>query len=472
MKDSKRAGRKRDPKPYRPPAEGVQVSESALKDGVGQVLSPGLLGLVASSAASEYRKRILSIEVMLVGLIDFVLRKLPSFQSILDRLRGGEIAGLARIEVARSSFYDRLETISHTVFLQLLRETTAALSRTVGCERRVIAELAPFANGVYAVDDTTLDKLMRRTKWLKEYPKGGMETLGGRLGCALNLATGRVAEILYDPDSKANEKNHARPLIERLPAGALYVFDLGYFSFPFFDYLTERYCYFVSRLRQKTSFKVIQVLAEGPVYRDTIVYLGKYRADQAAHPVRLVELLIDGKWYSYLTNVCDPRMLPAPAVWALYGQRWHIEMAFAAIKRGLGMAFLRPSHQNGILIQIWSTLTVYQVLQNLRLEIAREHGWEDDDVSWTSLTRWIGWYGDKIREASLRSWLCEGAKEMGLKKRGVRKRKRDRLPADVLKACHPPPPSPTINDLVSRTARQGKPQPRIGPLLIIVGALA
>jgi len=473
MKNTKKKSRgSRNDKQYTPPAEAVEVSESELEAGMGEVLSPGLLSTVVASAPSDYRKRRLSIEVMVLGIIDFVLRKLPSFRSIVARLRGGQIDGLTEFYVADSSFYERLESIPHTVFLQLFRETTRALAKVTTCKRRVIAKLAGFANGVYAIDDTTLDKLMRKTKWLKEYPKGAMETLGGRLGCALDLVTGRIADILYDPDSKANEKNHARPLIDRLPAGSLYLFDLGYFSFPFFDYFTERYCYFVSRLRAKTSFNVVQVLAEGPHYRDRIIYLGKYRADRAMHPVRLVELLIKGKWYSYVTNVCNPTVLPGTAVWALYGQRWKIEMAFAAIKRGLGMAFLRATHKNGILIQIWSTLTVYQVLQDLRLQIAQRHGWEDDDVSWTSLTRWIGWYGERKEETPLRIWLLEGAQKFGLKKVGVRKRKSDKLPEEVLEECEPGPPPPPLDVLRSRTGRQGKPEPRIGTTEIILAALA
>ena len=250
------------------------------------------------------------------------------------------------------------------------------------------------------------------------------------------------------------------------------MFDLGYFSFPFFDYLSERFCYFVTRLRNKATFKEIEVLADGPLYRDRIIYLGKYKADQAAHPVRLVELLIKGNWFRYLTNVLNPQILPAPKVWALYAQRWNIEMAFAAVKRALKMAFLRATHQNGILIQVWSTLTAYQVLQNMRLEIAKEWGWKDDDVSWQILMRTISWYPETRRELPLRAWLIENGEKAGLKKRGVRKRKDDDLEAQLLDACLPPPLPPPAQKLTSRKGRQGKPEPRKTLSLTILAYLA
>lgn len=92
---------------------------------------------------------------------------------------------------------------------------------------------------------------------------------------------------------------------------------------------------------EKTSFEVVQELVVAPLYRDRIVWLGKHRADRAAYPVRLVDLLIAGTWHRYLTNVLDPRQLNARQVWALYVQRWTIETSFAAVKRSLGLAYLR-----------------------------------------------------------------------------------------------------------------------------------
>jgi hypothetical protein len=453
--------------------QDVPVDNKQLRQEVEHLFSGRFIQRVIASAPNIYRERILTIEVVMLALLNFVLAGLDSFLSLVDRLRTGEIPGLRKVEATPAAFYKRLRAISHNVFLVLLQETTKALNASRKYKRDWVKKLAPFANGIYAIDDTTLDALMRRTKSLKKFTKGSMETLGGRLGCALDLLTGAFVEVLYDSDSEANEKNHIRPLIDRLGLGNMYVFDLGYFAFPFFDYLTEHYCYFVSRLRNKTTYKVIQTLAEGQYYLDRIVYLGKYRADQASYPVRMIELLIDGTWYKYITNMLNPELLSAEQVWVLYAQRWSIEKSFAVVKRTLGMAFLRPCHQNGMLIQIWCTLAVYQVLQDLRLEIAYSNRWNEDEVSWHNLMDRISWYAQNpTNKGTLRGWLVERAEYIYLKKRGTRKRRREGLPKEVLKECRKILPPPDLIKIKPRIARQGKPEPRKNPSILILGGLS
>ena len=68
-----------------------------------------------------------------------------------------------------------------------------------------------------------------------------------------------------------------------LPKNSLLVFDLGYFAFTFFDDLTNAGSWFVTRLREKTSFTEQAVLLERPQARDRIVHLGKYRSNPSTH---------------------------------------------------------------------------------------------------------------------------------------------------------------------------------------------
>ena len=44
--------------------------------------------------------------------------------------------------------------------------------------------------------------------------------------------------------------------------------------------------------------------------------------------MRLVEIKAGKAWYSYLTSVLDPLILPPYVVADLYGRRWRIEKAF------------------------------------------------------------------------------------------------------------------------------------------------
>jgi hypothetical protein len=394
------------------------------------------------------RDRVLTLPRFALLLLSYVLKAMPSQAALLLASLEGQVPGLPALDIKPQAWSQRLQNVPHTLFLSLLVDATKSLA-TSPWRRPWVAPLAPWAKGIFALDDTTLDALARKVGWLAALPKGAPETLAGRLGCLLDLTTGKLAEVLYDDDSAANEKTHLRPLLERLVAGSLVVMDLGYFCFELIDWMHQRGLVFVMRMRAKTTFRVATVLAERPLYRDRIVYLGTVdKGDRCATPMRLVELCLDGLWWRYLTNELDPARLPAEAVWAVYGERWSLEVSFAAIKGALGLAKLSVSSINAALIQIWTTLTLYQVLQDLRLQVAFEAGWKADDVSWVNLMRRIQAYANQpAPKPPLREWLRERAKRRGVKKQGTRVRRRTSLPDDVAQACQPTPnasPEPSL----------------------------
>jgi hypothetical protein len=401
-------------------------------------------------------------------LLSFCVSGLPSFASLLDHLAAGKLPDVLPARVSGQAFYQRLVALGHDRFLLLLRATTAALRVSPG-RRSWVVDLAPWASGIFAIDDTTLDALVRRLPWLAAVPKGHATTLAGRLGTMLDLTTGKLHEVVFDPDSKANEKTHLWPLLTHVAQGALLVLDRGYFAFPIFDELTSRGLFFVTRLRAKTSYQIQQVLVDQPLYRDRIITLGIHRADRAAHPVRLVELCLAGKWWGYLTNVLDPHKLPAEKVWRLYLERWTIEEVFQTLKRVLGLAELRCSTQDGVLAQVWTSLTVYQVVQDLRLDIAHARGVGADDLSWVRVMRHLAIYTQKASpKPPLREWLGASAR---LVKQGTRKRGAKELPKEVAAACQQGQASvPKVGPVPKRKARQGKPAPRKkGPELTVGG---
>lgn len=86
--------------------------------------------------------------------------------------------------------------------------------------------------------------------------------------------------------------------------------------------------------------------------------------------LRLIEVLDRGTWHRYLTNELDPARLPAPYAVALYGQRWRIEEAYAAVKRLLGLAYFWVGSDNGVRLQLWATWILYAVLVDLTDAVA------------------------------------------------------------------------------------------------------
>ena len=66
-------------------------------------------------------------------------------------------------------------------------------------------------------------------------------------------------------------------LLEGLPVGSLILADLGYFSFAWFDYLTGQGSFWISRLKEKVTYQIVEVLAydDHTGMLDAIVWLGK-----------------------------------------------------------------------------------------------------------------------------------------------------------------------------------------------------
>ena len=101
----------------------------------------------------------------------------------------------------------------------------------------------------------------------------------------------------------------------------------------------------------------------------TALVLGTGRA-QARYAVRLVRWRVGVRWYTYLSNVLEPQVLPLAEIARLYARRWDMELAFLTLKEHLGLHLLWTSKLVSILQQVWACLIIAQVLQALRLEIA------------------------------------------------------------------------------------------------------
>ena len=167
------------------------------------------------------------------------------------------------------------------------------------------------------VDGSTLEALRKKTQTLQAQP--GL-VLAGRMMVMVEAFTHRPLWQLYTEDAAANDKRFAPDILAAVPQGGLLIFDLGFFSFLWFDDFTDQQKYFVTRLRQKTAYRTTHVLSHGPYYRDELIAVGLHHSHPCRHPLRLVSVLWHGQWYRYLTNVLDPaRSPPARSVSCIDG---------------------------------------------------------------------------------------------------------------------------------------------------------
>jgi hypothetical protein len=282
------------------------------------------------------------------------------------------------VQVVDQAIYNRLERAAGAMQAFFEQVSGWMGEQLVGLEDRT---LAPWATQVLALDESTLDAVGRWLPGLRRVLPGDPRLLAGRISALFDLRRQQWVRVDVLAEATANCKQHAREMLAELEAGVLLLFDRGYLSFPWFDELTERGLWWISRYANQASVQVRHILYQGDGVLDAIVWLGAYRADRAKYPVRLVQFYSRGHLQRYLTNVLDPQQLPLGEVARLYARRWDIELAFCLLKEHLHAGQLWSAKWPVICVQIWCALLLAQVFHGLQVQLAAQAGVDPFEVS-------------------------------------------------------------------------------------------
>ena len=373
------------------------------------------------------RQRLLTLPVMVAIIVSLVWRRVPSIAEVQKVLTREGLLGMAPLQVSAQAITKRLDVLPAVVMGQLFTEV---------CTRVQAQPPPPLPHPRWApvweafslialVDGSTLEALRKKTQVLRACE--GL-VLGGKMMVMVQAFSHRPLWQLYTEDAAANDKRFAAEIMAALPIGGLLVFDLGFFSFLWFDDFTDQQKFCVTRMRQKIAYRTVQVLSQGPYYRDEIIQVGQYRSHPCTHPLRMVSVLWQTVWYRYLTNVLDPQRLSARQVCELYRRRWRIEDAFALTKRVLDLAYLWTGSTNAVQLQIYATLIFYAVLLTICQQVAQVLGEPLERISVEMVFRALYHYSRAVERGAcddLVSFLAEHAKPLGIVKRW-RKHHRER----------------------------------------------
>lgn len=329
------------------------------------------------------RPEILPAALLWAGLLVCILRGTSSQLGIARLLSHTGLWRYPRVPVTAEAVRIRLQRSGPATMQQLFTAVTQELIAQDAGD----LTLAPFATGVYALDDSTLDQVARTLPALHDLPPGDDRLLPGKLCTAFDVRRQIFHTMVPTDLPRQNSKVAFPDLVATLPVGSLLLVDLGYFSFPGFDALTDDGYFFISKLRNKTSWEPVHVFTKSHGVYDALIWLGRYRADRAKHLVRLITVRVGGQTYRLITNVCDPQVLPAAEAIRLYLRRWDIELAFKLIKRELGLHLLWSARWEMILTQVWGVLIIAQIASSVRQQIARRAGVELFDVSLVLILR-------------------------------------------------------------------------------------
>lgn len=228
------------------------------------------------------------------------------------------------------------------------------------------------------------------------HAKKAVDGAGVKLQVSLDLFRGLPTVLALSPQAK-NERKIAffRPAGE----AALYIFDLGYWTYELFDTIITQGQHFISRLRADCNPRILKVyvgkqewvgkrLKEITLTGQTVDLLVNVSSDnphnpQMQHNVRLVGLWHAAKhrWHLYLTSLLAWQKFSAVLIGELYRLRWQIEILFRTLKSTLQLQHFIAHTENGIRIQIYAALIHYLLTQIIILKAAYETGYAVEDFS-------------------------------------------------------------------------------------------
>lgn len=363
------------------------TERSELVDAIEGFLKPILDGLAPEPVGSGAgRPRILPAVALWAGVLVGVIRGFNGQLDIWRLLTAKGLWDFPRFAVGDDAVYKRLQDAGRDTFQRLFEQVSAVLRGPGHPRPDGLGGLASFATGVYALDGMTLDTVSKRLPALRRQPG---PVLGGKLAAVFDLRAQLWRTVVVGEDAQANDKVAARDLLAGLERGSLLLADLGYFAFEWFDELTDHGYWWISRLRGKTSYELRHVFYQRDGVLDALVWLGRYRADRAAHTVRLVTITRAGKTWAYLTNVLEPQRLSVAEISQLYARRWDIERMFNLVKTHLHLHLLWSSQLTVVIHQVYAVFTVAQIILGLRAEIAQQANADVDEVSLELMIRWI-----------------------------------------------------------------------------------
>ena len=151
--------------------------------------------------------------------------------------------------------------------------------------------------------------------------------------------------------------------------GTMLVFDRGYEDHSWWRKLNATGVYFVSRLKDSTSYVIVEtrpVVAGTNVLRDEVVILATDK--ESAEPMRLrrIEVWLEEK-QDTMVFITNHLKLAASNIAAIYKDRWQIELFFKAIKQSLRIKTFIGTSENAVQTQIWTALIAMLLVRYLQL---------------------------------------------------------------------------------------------------------
>jgi Insertion element 4 transposase N-terminal/Transposase DDE domain len=215
----------------------------------------------------------------------------------------------------------------------------------------------------------------RNRDWLGRSGRAGYPML--ELMTLVETGTRALPGAVFGPTAEG-ETSYAGRLLHLLDAGMLVLWDKGFDGNAFLSAVAATGAQFLGRVKNSRRPPVLARLADGS-YLSVIGGL-KVRIIEAVVTVTCADATTYTGVYRLVTTLTDHRGHPAAALIRLYHERWEHESAYYALRHTImDGRVLRSGDRVGIEQEMWSLLTLYQVLRTAMVSAAESRPGTDPD---------------------------------------------------------------------------------------------
>ena len=245
---------------------------------------------------------------------------------------------------------------------QLYETVFKELVKVCQCEAREKQRQFRFQHPLLSLDSTVIPVCASMFDWAKYVKTKGAIKVHTVLD---NRSV--LPQYAVITDGKTADVKVARLL--KFEPGAIVVMDRGYEDHDWWRKLTADGVFFVSRLKDSTSYGIVAELplpADATLLRDEIILLASDKNKEDAMRLRRIEVWLEDKKET-IVFVTNQLKLAASTIAAIYRDRWQIELFFKAIKQSLRIKTFIGTSENAVRMQIWTALIAMVVLRYLQL---------------------------------------------------------------------------------------------------------
>ena len=221
-----------------------------------------------------------------------------------------------------------------------------------------------FNNPLYSLDASTIDLC------LSIFPWADFRTTKGAIKLHVGLNhDGYLPELVTITEGKDHDITVGRTL--DFPKGSIVAVDKGYNDYAWYNQLTTKGIFFVTRIKKNARYRVVKrhtvLSSKGLTSDQTIEFTGTVTAKKCPIQLRRIGYRdpVTGKHYVFLTNNFK---LAAKTIADIYKARWQVELFFKWIKQNLKIKSFIGTSKNAVMTQIWIALCVYLLLAFIKFQ--------------------------------------------------------------------------------------------------------